>query len=486
MLKQVVLARRRAGIQAQLDQLDRDNAGLEQRRADLQTREAELEAAVNEITDTTPEEDKDEVDIAVEEFEQQQQTLEDEINAYNEQRESLIQQIADIDAELEKLNQRAAPPAPRTPEIEKRKEDVTMPNTRKFFGMSSQERDAFLGNADIKNFLQRVRELKGHTRAVSNTELIIPEIGLELLREQISSTSVLINKVDLRRVSGTARQRITGLVPEAIWTEACGVLNELDLSFGAFEVDGYKVGGFIAVCNAILEDNDVNLATEIFTALARAIGLALDKAILYGTGNKMPLGIATRLAQAAKPENWGADEPDWKDLRTSNVITIAASETGDKLYKALALASAKARSPYATGRKMWIMNEITHTTLLAEAMGKNASGAIVSGINATMPIVGGELVIVSDRIIPDNNIICGYGDMYLLAERAGTAIGSSEHVRYIEDQTVFKGTARYDGRPVMGDAFVAIGLGAAPTMTATFAPDRANTATGEASGTGGE
>ena len=38
------------------------------------------------------------------------------------------------------------------------------------------------------------------------------------------------------------------------------------------------------------------LAGEIIDALGRAIGLALDKAILYGTGTRMPLGIVTRLA----------------------------------------------------------------------------------------------------------------------------------------------------------------------------------------------
>ena len=30
--------------------------------------------------------------------------------------------------------------------------------------------------------------------------------------------------------------------------------------------------------------------------------LELDKAILYGTGTKMPLGIVTRLAQSVQPE----------------------------------------------------------------------------------------------------------------------------------------------------------------------------------------
>jgi len=79
------------------------------------------------------------------------------------------------------------------------------------------------------------------------------------------------------------------------------------------------------------------------------------------------------------------------------------------------------------------------------------------------------------NFIPDNVIIAGYFDLYLLAERAGTKFASSEHVKFLQDQTVFKGTARYDGLPVISEAFVAIGLGGTtPNATMTFAADTAN------------
>lgn len=350
-----------------------------------------------------------------------------------------------------------------------------MNNRTKFFGMTHQERDAFLANPDIKGFLQRLRDFKGQTRAVTGKELLVPEVGLELLRDQVGNYSRLLNKVNLRRVKGQARQRIAGIAPEGIWTEMCATLNELELSFGEIEMDGYKVGGFIAVCNAILEDSDIALAAFIFDALGQAIGLALDKAIIYGTGTKMPVGIATRLAETAKPGYWGANEPEWANLTATNVVTITTAE-GTKLFKALAQAGAKARSRYAKGGRIWIMNDTTHLNLMAEAMGVNASGAIVAGMNTTMPVIGGEVVLVSDAVVPDNTIICGYGSLYLLVERAGVKMAQSEHVRFIDDQTVFKATARYDGRPVFGEAFVAIGIGAAPVMTATFAPDKANEA----------
>lgn len=476
-LKQVLITKRKEGYLAQLAERRQKNDDIQQRKADMQKREAELEAAVLETNENTTDEERAELDGIVAEFENGQQALEDEERENNSAIEDLEGKIADIDRELEELNKRGAtPPAnPVPPENNPRKDDVIMNNRTKFFGMTHQERDAFLANPDIKGFLQRLRDFKGQTRAVTGKELLVPEVGLELLRDQVGNYSRLLNKVNLRRVKGQARQRIAGIAPEGIWTEMCATLNELELSFGEIEMDGYKVGGFIAVCNAILEDSDIALAAFIFDALGQAIGLALDKAIIYGTGTKMPVGIATRLAETAKPGYWGANEPEWANLTATNVVTITTAE-GTKLFKALAQAGAKARSRYAKGGRIWIMNDTTHLNLMAEAMGVNASGAIVAGMNTTMPVIGGEVVLVSDAVVPDNTIICGYGSLYLLVERAGVKMAQSEHVRFIDDQTVFKATARYDGRPVFGEAFVAIGIGAAPVMTATFAPDKANEA----------
>lgn len=476
-LKQVLITKRKEGYLAQLAERRQKNDDIQQRKAEMQKREAELEAAVLETNENTTDEERAELDGIVAEFENGQQALEDEERENNSAIEDLEGKIADIDRELEELNKRGAtPPAnPVPPENNPRKDDVIMNNRTKFFGMTHQERDAFLANPDIKGFLQRLRDFKGQTRAVTGKELLVPEVGLELLRDQVGNYSRLLNKVNLRRVKGQARQRIAGIAPEGIWTEMCATLNELELSFGEIEMDGYKVGGFIAVCNAILEDSDIALAAFIFDALGQAIGLALDKAIIYGTGTKMPVGIATRLAETAKPGYWGANEPEWANLTATNVVTITTAE-GTKLFKALAQAGAKARSRYAKGGRIWIMNDTTHLNLMAEAMGVNASGAIVAGMNTTMPVIGGEVVLVSDAVVPDNTIICGYGSLYLLVERAGVKMAQSEHVRFIDDQTVFKATARYDGRPVFGEAFVAIGIGAAPVMTATFAPDKANEA----------
>ena len=97
----------------------------------------------------------------------------------------------------------------------------------------------------------------------------------------------------------------------------------------------------------------------------------------------------------------------------------------------------------------------------------------MTGVFNQMPVIGGDIVVLD--FLADNIIIGGYFGLYLLGERAGKQFATSEHVRFLQDQTVMKGTARYDGTPVIPEGFVAIGLeGVTPDATMTFAADTAN------------
>lgn len=454
MLKALMLRKKIDGAKKELE-------ALRAKSAEFETREKELETAIGEAE--TEEETKT-VEEAVEAFDKEKAD-------HKEAVEALETKIADLEKDLAEEEARQD----TTPK-EKREKEVKPMHTRSkiFEKMNMEQRNAIFERQDVKDFLSRAREAIKNKRAITNAGLLIPDVFLGLLRENIENYSKLYKHVFVRPVNGTAREAIMGTIPEAVWTEMCATLNELDLVFNEVEVDGYKVGGYFAPCNANLEDSDIDLAAELLTALAQAIGLALDKAILYGTGTKMPLGVVTRLAQTQAPAGYPSTARAWADLHTSNIVSISAANTdGIKLFKNIILASGAAKGKYARGEKVWCMNETTRTKLLAEGLSINAAGAIVSGMNGTMPVVGGVAEVLS--FIPDNVIIGGYFELYLLAERADVRLAQSEHVRFIQDQTVFKGTARYDGLPVIAEAFVAIGIsGTTPTAAMTFASDTAN------------
>jgi HK97 family phage major capsid protein len=467
-LKQLMLSKKIEQRKTSLLELVTQEAGLK-------TREAELEASIDEAK-------TDEETAAVEEAADK---LETEKKELDEKKSKLENEIAELEGELEQLNSKEpkndSEKRNHTNYVYERKEDKTMKRNKFFYGMTREQVESLITRSEVKEFLARTREMINQKRSVTGGELGIPEVFLDILRDNLNQYSKLISKISLRPVAGHARQNIVGAVPEGIWTEAVGKLNELAIVFNQLEVDGYKVGGFVAVPNSTLEDSDIALANEIMTAIGQAIGLAIDKAILYGTGAKMPVGIVTRLAESAKPAYWGDNEKAWTDIHATHLLLIDAAANTDVLfYKDLIMKLGVAEANYSDGSQFWAMSTKTFRTLQAKALTINAAGAIVSGQNNTMPIIGGDVVILD--FVPNNVVVGGYGSLYLLAERAGATLAQSEHVQFIEDNTVFKGTARYDGRPVFGEAFVAINISqevgaVAPTANAvTFAADTANAA----------
>ena len=447
-----------------LDTAKKSLEDLRSQREEFEKRESEIEKAIEEAL---TEEEKKVVEEEIDKHEAEKAELDEKEKALSDEVTELEKELADLETEQEK-----EPEVKEVPKEEERKSVKTM-ETRKFFNMNVQERDAFFAREDVNKYLDEVRSAIREKRALTNVGLTIPEVFMGLIRENLIDYSKLYKYVDVRRINGEGRAVIMGSIPEAVWTECCANLNELTLGFNDVELDCYKLGGFFAVCNANLEDSAINLATELVIALSKAIGLALDKAILYGTGVKMPLGVVSRLAQTEAPATYPATARAWADLHTSNIKSIAAGTTGAALIAAIITAFGNAKGKYSRGTKVWVMNELTYTNMVAASVSVDASGAIVAGVNGQMPVIGGNIEVLD--FIPDNVIIGGYFDLYLLAERAGAKFMTSEHVKFLQDQTVFKGTARYDGVPAIAEAFVAIGLnGVTPNATMTFAADSAN------------
>ena len=474
MLKVLMLRRTIDAKKAELDELERKDASFE-------TREAELEAAINEVEPGNAEQ-KAAVNAEIDAFESER-------DAHKAAKQQLSAEIQGLEAELDEVERSAPkPPAagPRKPN-EPMRGDVKMEainiralpmNRRAFDALSEERRSAIVAQPDVQEFLAQLRSYKGQSRAVTGAEMTIPVVFLDLIAENMFRYSKLLNRVRVRNVRGEARQTIAGTVPEAIWTEMCGAINELTFVFNQIVLDGYKVAGFVPVCNSILEDNDVNLASWIVEMLSESIGLAEDKAILYGKGAaaKMPLGIVTRLAQESAPSDYPANAPAWVDLHESNILKIGGDGvTGAQFWAQLMEATGATYTKYSRGTQFWAMNSKTYATLRSKVITFTATGDIVSNIFGVLPIVNGDIDIL--EFMPDGDIVGGYGDLYLWVQRAGMTIEQSREVQFIQDNTVFKGKARADGQPIIPGAFVAININNVAVTTAMdFAADTANDA----------
>lgn len=468
-------------LRRSIDAKKAELAELERKDADFQTREAELETAINEVEPGNAEQEAA-VNAEIEAYEADKA-------AHDEAKQKLSADIEGLEAELDEIERNA--PKPPTPESHKTTDNVrgdmhmetinirALPKTaRAFDALPAEQRNAIIAQDDVKNFLGQLRSMRGQKRAITGAELTIPVVFLDLIAENMFRYSKLLNRVRVRNVSGQARQTIAGTVPEAVWTEMCGAINELNFVFNQVTLDGYKVAGYVPVCNSLLEDNDINLASWIVEMLSESIGLAMDKAILYGKGSasRMPLGIVTRLAQENAPSDYPANAPAWVDLHETNILKIGGdSVTGAQFWSALMTATGATYTRYNRGTMFWAMNSKTYATLKSKLITFTATGDIVANLFGSLPIVTGDIDVL--EFIPDGDIIGGYGDLYLLAQRSGMSIESSYEVQFLQDNTVFRAKQRADGMPIIPGAFVAININNQEVTTAMdFAADTANDA----------
>lgn len=458
--------------------IEKKKEELEQLRAkdaDFSVRESELETAISEA-----------------ETEEQETAVAEEVDKYDAEKKAhedakiaLSSEIEGLEADLDAAEEAA--PTRSNPEMKHKERTVIHMNDiniralpmskRAFDALPMEQRKAIVERDDTKEFFTQLRSMKGQNRAVTGAELTIPVVFLDLISENMFRYSKLLNRVRLRNVSGEARQTIAGTVPEAVWTEMCGAINELTFVFNQITLDGFKVAGFVPVCNSILEDNDIGLASWIVEMLSESLGLAMDKAILYGKGtaSKMPLGIVTRLAQTSKPADYPSNAPEWVDLHTSNILKVDSTEDPIPFWAALAVAAGNTFTRYSRGRQFWAMNSKTYAKLRSKLIAFNYEGSLIAQYPGVMPVVDGDIDVL--EFIPDGDIIGGYGDLYLLAMRAGMTIESSREVQFIQDNTVFKGKQRADGAPVIPGAFVAININNQNVTTVMeFAADNANDA----------
>lgn len=471
-LKQIMLSRK-------IEQKKEELRSLMEKDSAFQTRETELEQAIAEAV--TEEEQK-----AVEE---EVDAFDSEKTAHEEAKDALKNEISGLEEELAAYD--VDPPAPERHDNKEKKVrtsrmkvDVNIRSLpmgkRAFDALPMETRESIIQREDVKDFLAKLRSMKGNSRAIQGGELEIPVVFLDLISENMYRYSKLLRRVRVRTVPGQARQTIAGTVPEAIWTEMCGAINELSFQFNQITLDGYKVAGIIPVCNSLLEDtvSNLDLAGTIIEMLSEAIGLAEDKAILYGKGatSHMPLGIVTRLAQDSAPDGYPANAPEWVDLHSTNIVKIdGTSLTGEQFWSQLMMATANTFTRYSRGEMFWAMNSKTYATLRSKLITFTASGDVVSALYGALPIITGAVDVL--EFIPDGDIIGGYGDLYLWVDRAAIQIESDSSVQFIQDNTVFRGKARADGSPVIPGAFVAININNAAVTTAMdFAADTANDA----------
>ena len=436
-LKMLMRKRKLDELKKQLENIRSEQADFLMRESEIDTRESEAIKALEEMTDESTQEERDAVEQEAEAIE----TARAELAEVKKQKETEIaeleQQIRELEAELVDVE----PPvvsepeqeAPAVKRSERREDHIRMNKYETRAQMLERlERD------EVRDFYTKLVEAAKEGRALTGGDETIPEIVVDMIMTRMGDYAKVKPLVNVVRLKGTARVLLDGAIPEGVWVECCEPVSSLTLAISKIDLDCYKAGGYVEVCNAIIHDSLINMANYVEDKIAQAIAKAVDKAILVGAGSasKQPEGIIPALELVAGQQFTAAD-------LEGIMAAIAVIDTGEEDVGALT--AVMRRSTYYT--------YIQPDMLLATAAG---TLAMQSANEAVLP--DGTKVVFS-QYVPAGQIVIGdFRAGYILAERQELTLSISRDVKFIEDNTVFKGIARYDGKPTNTKYFVLISL----------------------------
>ena len=224
----------------------------------------------------------------------------------------------------------------------------------------------------------------------------------------------------------------------AYWTEESGSITASEPTFAQVALVARKLAAYTSVTNELLADNAVGLAALLGRIFPEAIAWFEDDAFINGNGAGQPLGMlnAPALISVAKETGQAADTIVWENLIN--------------MYSRML--------PASIPRGVWVANINTFPQLAVMSLSVGTGGSIVwlpQGIDGPPASILGRPLIFTEKspTVGDANDISFLDpSQYLIGDTQSVTAAASEHVRFQNDETVYRFTERVDGRPWLDSA----------------------------------
>lgn len=213
------------------------------------------------------------------------------------------------------------------------------------------------------------------------------------------------------------------------------------MKFGKVKLDPTKQTALAYINNEVIKDTGGALTAQLNQRVPQAMAWFADLDYLKGTGTGEPLGALN----AANPG-----------------LVVVAKETGQAAATVVwenALRMYSRMLPSSIGNAVWLASPDTFVEIATMALSVGTGGSAVWLIDAHgAPVLTllGRPVIMTEKTpgILGQQADLSFVDFsfYLVGEREGMSMDTSEHVRFTRDQTTIRVLARNDGRPWLTSA----------------------------------
>ncbi|MBC6973052.1 phage major capsid protein [Bacillus sp. Xin] len=274
--------------------------------------------------------------------------------------------------------------------------------------------------------------------AFAGVEKLIPATVIERVFEDLVKNRPLLQAIDFVNVTGLTEWIMKkGEIPAAWWGKLCDDIKQImDEGFEKVQLNLYKLSAYIPVCKAMLDLGPEWLDRYVRTVLMESLYIALEKAVISGTGNGEPIGMMKDLNGAVV----GGVYPD------KTAVTLK-----DLTPKSL---GKEIMAPLTDGGKrnvsnvIMVVNPVDYWSRVFPAITfQNANGEYVQ--NTAIP-----MQFIQSTEVPTGKAVAGMAKDYFLGLGSTQKIEYSDEVKFIEDERVYIGKQYANGRPKDNKSFL--------------------------------
>lgn len=318
--------------------------------------------------------------------------------------------------------------------IEQPKEKFHMEFNQENIMSAPEFRSAYLKNLQGKQLSEI--EQRALTTASNSAGSAVPTQTLNTIVDKLRQSSVLFPLVKVSYIPGNVSIVVANAKNAAAWNTEGNDGTPADDTVVKVSLAGYELIKLVEISAAAsamtIDAFEIYIAEEI----GRQLGIAIENAILNGTGSGQPQGILTGITwDATNSVSWAANA----ELSFDNILSgVALLPT---LYHPNAIFVMNRKALFNSVRKI-----------------KTTTGEPIFAYNAQDSFAGtifGYRVVVNDYIA-DNNILFGDFGAYYMNFAQQPSIETSIEAGFRSGKKVYRGLAVADGKPALTEAFVKI------------------------------
>ncbi len=357
--------------------------------------------------------------------------------------EAIDTELRSLEVEKQQIEQRAAlaqgiqagiVPATtiESPKEERKMELEVM--TKEEVQASAEYRSGYLKRLQGKDLTDA--EKRALTNASNSAGAAVPTQTLNSIIDKLRQSSVLFNRVAVSYVPGNLSFVVANAKNAAAWKAQGTNGTAADDTVASVSLSGHELIKLVEVSAATSAMSIDAFEAYIVNEIGVQLAIAIENAILNGTGSNQPTGILTGVTfDASNSTTWAANA----SIGYDNVVDgLALLPT---MYHNSAVFVLNRKTLFGGIRKI-----------------KATDGQPIFAYNAqdkaAMTILGYPVVL--DDYIADDTILLGDLSYYKLNFAQAPTIETSREAAFASGKITYRGLAVADGKPALAEAFVKI------------------------------